>query len=409
MPLYSYIAKTRGGKKVKEVEEASSQEELIRRLKGKELFIISVKKLTDKKTSASSIGFTAKKKHRRITLFDLGFFARNLSTTLSAGIPLLRSLEIISSQAESLKLGAVTVSIVKEIKKGLSLSEAISKYPKIFSALWRGIIEVGETSGNLPFVLEKLADYLELRLDFERKIKNSLIYPAILVVVSFAAVGVFFKIIMPRFSVIFDDFERKLPLITQVLLDLSNFVNKNFVWIVLIMGALITSFVYLKQQPRFKRLLDKLVLKIPVLNSLCVLTYLERFCSTLYILLDSGVPIVYTLEVTAKGIGNVVMQEAILKIKENVKKGRSLSAELENIAVFPLLMTEVARIGEEAGNLPEMFRKISVHYQKEVSSSVEQMIAMFEPIVIVAMGAVIGTIVIALFLPLISLSTGGGF
>ncbi|MCD6228698.1 MAG: type II secretion system F family protein [Candidatus Omnitrophica bacterium] len=408
MPLYYYIAKTPKGKTVKDIEEFPSREDLIRRLKEQDFFIISVRKIEKEKEPSLFRFFTKKRKHKGVRLVDLVFFARNLSTTLSAGMPLLRSLEIISSQVESIKLSQTLREIVEDIRKGLSLSEAIKKHGNVFSSLWRGITEVGETSGNLPLVLERLADYLERRLDFERKIKSSLIYPAILLTAAFIAMGVFFKVVMPRFSSIFDEFKIQLPKTTVFLLNLSKFVDRNFLLLLGIFILVILIVWNIRKYPFFKRKLDGLILELPLISHTFILAYLERFSSTMYILLDSGVPIVYTLEITARSIGNSILERDIQKMKENVKKGRSLSSELANNKFIPPLVSEITRIGEEAGNLSEMLKKISTYYQKELASRIERMIALFEPVVILIMGLIIGFIVISLFLPLFKLSTMGG-
>ncbi len=410
MPLFYYIAKGKDGKTVKSVEEANSREDMANRLKNNGFFIISIREAGGgQKRAGGKLKFAkAKRKHSGIGLLDVAFFARNLATTLSAGVPLLRSLEIMAAETESLQLSSILGEIVMGIRKGLSLSEAIAQYPAVFSPLWRGIIEVGETSGNLPFVLEKLADYLELRVEFERKIKSAMIYPIILVLVAFAAVFIFFKVILPKFTTLFEQFNIALPLPTQILFALSRFVDRHF--FVLLLGMLFGGFAfwYSLKRPETKKFLDRMVLTIPLLREGALFSYLERFSSTMYILLESGVPIVYTLEVVSKSLGNSILENEMLNIKENVRRGKSLSSELEKLEIFPPLVTEVARIGEEAGNLPEMFKKISVHYQKQLTTIIERLVSAFEPLMIVLMGVVIGAIVISLFLPMFKIATLGG-
>lgn len=343
-----------------------------------------------------------------VSLLDLAFFARNLSTTLSAGVPLLRSLEVLSSQTESSKLRATTIEIVNDIKRGLSLSEAIAKYPYIFSSLWRGITEVGEATGNLPFVLDKLAVYLEMRLDFDRKVKSALVYPVILMVVAALAMVIFFKLILPKFTALFEQFDITLPIPTQILFNISEFVNNNFLLIVLALAGLAVGAHYARKQPAVIEFLDRFFLKIPMISDLVILTSVERFASTMYILLESGVPIVYTLEVVAKSIGNSFFTQKLMSLKESVKQGKPLAAEIARVPFFPTLVTEIVSIGEEAGNLPEMFKKLSDHYQKDLASKIDRIVAAFEPLMIVFMGVIIGSIVISLFLPLFKISTMGG-
>jgi type IV pilus assembly protein PilC len=408
MPSYYYIAKTKEGKSVKGIEDASSREDLISRLKNKELFIISIKEVKAGEGLGPTLSLFKKQKgHKKITIIDLVFFARNLSTALSAGVPLLRSLDIVSAQLESIKLIEILKEIGRDVKKGLSLSEAIGKYPRVFSSLWKGIIEVGETTGNLPFVLERLADYLEMRADFERKVKSTLIYPTMLGIAAFVAIFVFFKFILPQFTTLFEQFNIDLPLPTQILFNISNIINRYFFVIIGGVIALGIIFTQAKKRPAFKRFLDKFILNAPLIKNTVILTYLERFSSTMYILLESGIPIVYTLEVTAKSLGNSVLEEGISSMKDNVKKGKNLSSELTKISIFPPMVTEIAQIGEETGSMPEMFKRISTHYRKELSTRIERMVAMLEPLTILFMGIVIGGIVISLFLPLFKLATMG--
>ncbi len=408
MPLFSYVAKSKDGKTMKGAEEVSGREELVSRLKNKGLFIISVRELSEKASPGATSFFTRKKGHMGVSLLDLAFFARNLSTTLSAGVPLLRSLEVLSSQTESSKLRATTIEIVNDIKRGLSLSEAIAKYPYIFSSLWRGITEVGEATGNLPFVLDKLAVYLEMRLDFDRKVKSALVYPVILMVVAALAMVIFFKLILPKFTALFEQFDITLPIPTQILFNISEFVNNNFLLIVLALAGLAVGAHYARKQPAVIEFLDRFFLKIPMISDLVILTSVERFASTMYILLESGVPIVYTLEVVAKSIGNSFFTQKLMSLKESVKQGKPLAAEIARVPFFPTLVTEIVSIGEEAGNLPEMFKKLSDHYQKDLASKIDRIVAAFEPLMIVFMGVIIGSIVISLFLPLFKISTMGG-
>ena len=238
MPKFKYTAKTKNGKTVKEVLNLSTKDDVIARLRAKGLLIISIIEVKEKEGGSSFLSsFSARKgKRSKIKPYDLAFFARNLSTTLSSGVTLLRSLEILSSQAESIKLEKILKQCGEYIKEGLSLSEAIVKYPKAFSPLWRGLIEVGEASGNLPFVLEKLADYLEVRINFERKIKGALIYPAILFFVASGAVIVFFKFILPKFTTLFAQFNLELPLVTKIIFGISKFLETNFLLILVKIG-----------------------------------------------------------------------------------------------------------------------------------------------------------------------------
>jgi len=409
MPKFKYIAKTKDGKTLKEILNLSTKDDVVARLRAKGLLIISIAEVKEKGEGFSFLSafFAAKGKRRKITPQELAFLARNLATTLSSGVTLLRSLEILSVQAESIKLEKILERCSEYIKEGLSLSEAIVKYPQVFSPLWKGLVEVGEASGNLPFVLEKLADYLEIRINFERKVKGALIYPAILFFVAVGAVVIFFKFILPKFTMLFEQFDIELPLATRIIFGISKFLEANFLLVVGGVVLLGFGFSLFTKRPETKEICDRIKLKLPFIGDLTFLAALERLTSTIYILLDSGLPLVYTLEVVSRGTGNIILEKSLLQVTEKVREGASLSAEFRKLDIFPLLVSEMAKIGEETGTMPQVFNKISTHYQKDLSMRLERLITAFEPIMIVFIGIVIGGIVIALFLPLFKLSTLG--
>ena len=409
MPIFTYYAKDRDAKPIRDSEEAPSKAELIARLKSRGLFIVSIRE----GKSGGSLGklhdLFSKESGKRssIKLYDLAMLARNLSIILSSGVTLLRSLEVLASQTQSQKLERILVKCSNNIKAGLSLSEAFGKYPKVFSALWRGILEVGEASGNLPFVLGELADYLEMRMEFERRIKSSLVYPAILLVASISAIIVFLKLILPKFAALFSQFDITLPTATKVVFSIGGFFEKNlFLMILIIIGGVVV-FLALRKQPEFERRWDKISLQLPLFGRYSKLLFLERFTSTMSILLESGLTLVYTLEVSARSVGNSHFERQVLLVRQRVRDGAPLSLEMQKLDVFPLLVSEMAKIGEETGSLPEVFKKISDYYQKELITNIERFVAAIEPLMILIMGAIIGGMVIALFLPMFQLTTLG--
>jgi type IV pilus assembly protein PilC len=411
MPKYNYSAKTKDSKTIRDVEDAASREELVAKLRARGLFIISITPVGEAKQKHSSfLSLFSKKSQKRpsLKLYDLGLFARNLATTLASGVSLLRSLEILSLQTESAKLETVLTECSQHINAGLSLSESIPKYPRVFSNLWQGIVEVGEASGNLPLVLERLADYLEMRIDFERRVKSALIYPAILMVAAIGAVVIFFRFILPKFLVIFEQMKVDLPLATRIIAKISQIFEKNFLLIIIGGISLAGGFAFFTKSPRTRKIWDKVILKLPIVGKLAFLFALERLTSTMYILLESGLPLIYTLEVSARGIGNSFIEKNILAAKERVRTGSPLSEEFTKAGIFPILISEMTKIGEETGSMPQIFKKISAHYQRDLSTRVERLISAFEPLIILFMGVIIGGMVIALFLPLFKLGTMGG-
>jgi len=406
MPKYIYLAKTKDAKTIREREGAPSKEELVSRLRARGLYIVSIKEVKEEKGPREFL-VIKKGKRSSIKAHDLALFARNLSTTLSSGVTLLRSLEVIANQTESASLEKILKECIEDVREGLSLSEAIAKRPHVFSSLWQGIIEVGEAGGNLPFILERLADYLEMRIEFERKIKSALIYPSVLMFAVVFALLFFLKFVLPKFTSLFTQFNITLPLPTQIVFKIGDFFKKNFLLIILGIGVLIFSFTFFRRRPLMKRIWDKVNFKLPIIGKLVLLSCLERLTSTIYILLDSGLPLVYTLEVAAKATNHTFLEKDLLFVKEKVREGASLSDELRKMNIFPLLISEMAKIGEETGSMPEVFKKISLHYQKELTTKVERLIAAFEPLMILFMGIIIGGIVISLFLPLFKIATLG--
>ena len=409
MARFHYIVKDAKAKTYKGIREASSKDELVRKLRQEGYFIITVAETTQEAQPQQDIGgrkhqFT----HSKIKVEDLSSLARDLATLLDSGVTLLRSLEIISSQISSVKLNKVVKEITKNVKSGLSLRDSLAKYPHIFSTLWLGLVETGEASGNLPMVLNRLADYLELRLAFQRKIGSALVYPVILIFAATGAVTFFLTFILPKFTKIFAQFKINLPLPTRMLIAISNFLRGNVVLLTVLLIGLFFLLRYLKNTDAGALWWDKIKLQLPLLKNFFLVSALERFSSILYILLDSGVPIIFALEVSQHSVQNKLIEKYLSPIKENVRKGMPLSKELAKVAVFPPLVVEMARIGEEVGNQPKMFKKVSEHYQTELETAVERFVAAFEPVMIMVMAVVIGGIVISLFLPMFQLATLGG-
>jgi type IV pilus assembly protein PilC len=407
MSKFSYKVKTKSGKTIKGVQEASSESDMVSRLRREGYFIISISEEKKEKEKKSSL-FKKSRKRNSIKLADLTFLARNLATTLSSGVTLLRSLELVSLQSESAKLEIILRECSSHIRDGLSLGEAVDKYPNVFSPFWRGIIKVGESSGNLPFVLNRLADYLEMRMEFESKIKSALVYPVILTIAAVVAVFIFLKFIFPKFGDLFKSFDVELPALTQMVFSLSEFVQKKWFIVFAIVIGLWFLAKHLQRKPEVKKMIDRISLKIPMLGDILFLIYIERFTSTVHIMLESGLTLVYTLDIAADSIGNSVFQKKLNSAAQEVKEGGSLSAQLSKEGLFPLLVSEMSKIGEETGTMPDVFKKVSQHYRKELSAKIERLVAAFEPLMIVVMGVMIGVLVVALFLPLFKISTLGG-
>ncbi len=407
MPKFIYAAKDRKSQVSRGIIEAPSREEAIRRIQGQGLFVININPFTEDKGTVPGSPKIAHT-HSGVKTEDLAQFGRQASILLASGITLLRTLEIVSVQAESSTLSDILGRVTRNVESGLSLTESLAKYPAYFDAMWVGLIETGEASGNLAGVLDKIASALEMRMEFTRDIVTAIMYPIVLLCAATGALLFFTIFIIPKFYEIFSQFDITLPIATQAMFAISIFLQKNFIFLVLGVIGFIFWFNWYKKTLPGKQTLDRLKLSIPVLKEFFYTASLEKFASEAAILLESGVPIIYALEVTQRSVGNVVLEQILGHVKDKVRGGASLSEQLALTNFFPPMIIEMIKVGEEVGNLPEMFSKISDHYQVQLKTRLKRFVALFEPLMVVFMAFVVGTIVISLFLPLFQLASGGG-
>ena len=409
MATFSYIARNYKGEKITGVEEASSQEEVIGRLQSRNLLVINV--VSDGRADAKS-GISAKvkiqTKHYGISKDDLVLFCRQLATLLGAGVTILKSLDIISQQVSSKKLYNIIKDLQKNMEAGLSLHEAMAKHPQVFSELWTNLVESGEASGNLALILNRLASYLERIAAFRSKIISALIYPVILMIAALGALLFLTLRIIPTFAELFKGFGTELPALTKAIVAVSYFLRK-FLLVILIAMAVLVYIIrrYIKTHDGRKRY-EKLLLKFPLLGSFFHGLLVERFSSEMSTLVESGVPILYSLEITEHSVNSLILSDIIRDIKESVREGKPLSQPLEKSRFFEPMVVQMVAIGEEIGELSQMFKKINAFYQEYVETFLTRITAMFEPIMLIFMAFVIGIMVIGMFLPIFQISQLGG-
>jgi type IV pilus assembly protein PilC len=408
MPRFFYIARDKSGKKITGFEDAVNQEEVVGRLHSRDLTVINVFSETQEPTTKPQTIAQRKRKHYRITSQDLMLFCRQLSTMLGAGVTILKSLEVISKQVSSHKLYKIIKDLQKHMEAGLSLHESMSKYPAVFSELWVNLVESGEASGNLALVLNRLASYLERNAAFKGKIISALIYPAILMLAGTGALLFLTIKIIPTFAELFSGFNIKLPFLTQILVGISSFIRKYFLMIAGMM--IIGSFAfrnYIHTKPG-RRAWEKFKFGLPIFGEFFRALIVERFSSEMSTLVESGVPILYSLEITEHSVGNLIMSELIRQIKEDVREGKSLSSPLEKSGFFEPMVVQMVSIGEEIGELSQMFKKINIFYEEHVETFLTRFTALFEPVMLIFMGLVVGLMVIGLFLPIFQIARIGG-
>ncbi len=411
MSKFTYIARDSKGTKVTGSEEVSSQDELIGRLQLRNLVVINI--IPELKEEAVTVTYQAPDRQRKYRRYgvsgdDLVLFCRQLATLLGAGVTILKSLDIISKQVYSRKFYNVLKELEKHMEAGLSFHEAMSKYPKVFSELWINLVESGEASGNLAVILNRLASYLERRAAFGTKIISSLLYPLILMVVGMGALFFLTVKIIPTFAELFKGFNIKLPFLTQMLIQVSYFVRKGIFGII---GMIIVLFFIFRRYINTKtgrRRFEQLQFKLPLFGEFFRSLVVERFSSEMSTLIESGVPLLYSLEITEHSVSNSVMADIVRKIKEDVRGGKPLNSSLDKSGFFDPMVIQMVAIGEEIGELPQMFKRINTFYEEYTETFLARFTSMFEPIMLIFMGMIIGLMVVGMFLPIFQIAQIGG-
>lgn len=407
MPKFFYVVRDNSGKRITGYEDASSSDELVSRLQGRGLLVTNITPALDSKLAVKDYSGPKRHKHYRVTSSDLVLFCRQLATLLSAGVTILKSLDIISKQVSSFKFFRVIESLGKDMESGLSFHDAMAKHPGVFSELWVNLAESGEASGNLAVILSRLASYLERKEAFKRKLISALVYPLMLL---FTGMGALFFLtikIIPTFAELFKGFNVKLPLLTQMLITLSVFLRK---YILIIFGIGVAVFLlfrnYIKTKEGRKKF-EQFQFNLPTFGEFMRALVVERFSSGISTLIESGVPLLYSLEIAEHSVDNLVMGDIIHQIKEDVREGKFLSQPMAKSGFFEPMVVQMVAVGEEIGDLPQMFKRINEFYQEYVETFLTRFISMFEPVMLIFMGLIIGTIVLGLFLPIFQIANIG--
>jgi len=402
MPTYAYTARAQNGAKQQGTLTANSRQAATQMLQQKGLI---ADKITEKGGGFSMGG--GAKLNKRVKTSELLVFTRQLSTIVSAGLPLLQGLDILADQTEDPNFGAVVDAIAQEVESGETFSDALRKFPKAFPDLYVSMVRSGEASGDLDGVLLQLADYLEASEELKRRIKSAMTYPVVAfsMIILIAAGLIIF--VVPQFAEIFGSFGRDLPAPTQILINISDFLRSWYaVPSIIIAGAAIFFGLRMYGATETgKYNLDKLRLRIPIFGVLLRKVAISRFTRTLSTLTRSGVAILQALEITERTAGNEVFAKAVREAADSVRNGDTLADPLMRSEVFPAMVTRMISVGEKTGALEIMLAKISDFYDAEVKAMVDSLTSLIEPILIGMMGLVVGGIVIALFMPILQLSS----
>ena len=398
MPLYQYTGKDKAAQTVSGVIEAADENEVIQLLHKKEFVVVSVD-LVKKKAAAKKATSGA-----RVKLDDLVVFSRQLATLIDSGIPLVGALRILIDQVENVNLKSVVLQVRQDVESGLSFCDSLNKYPKVFPTFFISMVRAGETSGMLDDVLERVATYLEKTAALTRKVKSSLIYPAVVLTMAILITSVLLLKVVPTFKDMFESLGGTLPLPTMVLISISDFLKRFFplFLLVLIIFVIVMKRYIATEKGKYK--FDHFILKLPILGMLFRKVAVAKFSRTLSTLVRSGVPILDALGIVAKTAGNKIVEEAVNNSLASVRAGEPIAQPLIRSGVFPPMVTAMIGVGEQTGKLENMLTKIADFYVDQVDAAVSGLTSMIEPLVIAFLGVVVGGIVISLFLPIFKIS-----
>ena len=421
MPTFTYEALNAGGKPQKGTIDASSSEEAIQRIKSQGYFPTAVREQKVKKSAAGSPAAASAKKKKKaggggITIGgvkkkQLTSFTRQLSTLQDAGLPLLRSLQILEQQMKPGVMKKTLISVCEEVEGGSSLSDAMAKNPKAFDKLYVKMVNAGEIGGVLDIILQRLAEFMEKAERLKRKIKGAMVYPIVVVLVAVAILTFIMLFIIPKFEEIFTDFGVALPGITMALINASRWVaggqpGQQVPGVVVILVAPFAAFILwklLRKAGPGRAATDIAMLKIPVFGTIIRKTSIARFTRTLGTLIAAGVPILEAITITKETSGNYVYEKALGNVHDSIREGETFAVPLRESKTCDPLVVNMIDVGEETGEMDAMMMKIADNYDEEVDVAVAALLSLLEPLMVVVLGGMVGTIVVAMFMPMVAM------
>jgi type IV pilus assembly protein PilC len=404
MPEFTYEALDKSGKQVKGIIDASSEEVIIEKLRNMGYYPLNV---VINKRRAAQVDVLAlpglRSIFHRIKSKHIMTFTRQLATLIDAGLPILRSLTILQEQVESAVFKEKIGQISRDIESGCSLSDALAKHPKTFDNLYVNMVRAGEIGGVLEAVLNKIAEFLEKRQAIIGKVRSAMMYPLVVMLLAGCIVSFILIVIIPKFKDIYDQLGAELPGLTNMLIVASHLLIHQTIWVILAMVAIYFVIKKINETKEGKYFFDRMKLKLPVFGSLFRKTAIVRFAGTLSTLITSGVPILQALDIVRETSGNEVITRAMDDVYNSVKEGETIHEPLGRCKVFPPLVVHMVAVGEETGAIDQMLIKVAEAYEREVDDTVNALTSIIEPVLIVILGAIVGVIVIALYLPLFNI------
>jgi type IV pilus assembly protein PilC len=395
MPNYNWKGRTRGGKIQEGVLAAESKEAAIASLRKQQIIVTAV---TEKGKE-----FALPRLGGGISSKEIAVFTRQFSVMIDAGLPLVQCLEILGSQQDNRTFQKILFQVRADIENGATLADSLRKHPKAFDDLYANMVAAGEAGGILDTILQRLATYIEKIVKLRSAIRSALVYPIAVITIAIGVVWIILWKVIPTFATLFEGLGASLPLPTRITIALSNFIGA---WWWLMIGSVILTIVLLNRYHktyRGRRVLDGLMLRLPVMGMVLKKIAVARFCRTLGTLVSSGVPILDGLAITARTSGNAIVEDAIMATRKSVEEGKTIAEPLKSSDVFPSMVVQMVAVGEQTGALETMLSKIADFYEDEVDEATANLLALMEPVMICFLGLIIGGIVISMYLPMFDL------
>jgi type IV pilus assembly protein PilC len=396
MPIFAYAGRALGGQTARGEVNADDRDAALVQLRSQGITVASIEERKRRKLFGE--------KRQKISDKDLVVFTRQFATMIDAGLPLVQCLEILSTQSDNKTLGKLLTEVRMDVESGTTYADALKKHPKVFDNLYSNMVRAGEVGGMLDTILQRLAKAMEKNVKLKTQVKSAMVYPAAIIGVAVVVVAVLMVWVIPIFARMFTDFGGSLPMLTQLVIDLSAFLQKYIIFIAAAAGGGLWLLKRYYGTPPGRLKIDTMALKLPVIGDLIRKISVSRFTRTFGTLIQSGVPIMDALEIVAKTAGNVVVENAIMAARTSVGEGKTLAEPIGKTGVFPPMVVQMISVGEATGALDTMLAKIADFYDEEVDAAVAALTSLLEPTLMVFLGTIIGFIVIAMYLPIFKMA-----
>ncbi len=398
MPTFAFSGRTRGGETISGERIGDTVESVTNTLRREQILVTKIAAV-----AAKVVAPPKKLRAKTVNPKNLAVFTRQFSVMIDAGLPLVQCLDILGNQEEDKNFAGVILHTRSDVEAGASLADAMKRHPKTFDPLFTNMIAAGEAGGILDTILKRLATYIEKAVKLKSQVKSAMIYPVAIILIAGLVVTVILWKVIPTFATLFAGLGAELPFLTRMVIAASNLLVQFMPFIIMILVALGFAFRQYYATEGGRRVVDGIVLKLPVLGSIMRKIAVARFCRTLSTLMTSGVPILDGLEITAKTAGNAIIEDALFEVRRSIERGETVAGPLKTTGVFPGMVVQMIGVGEATGALDTMLAKIAEFYEEEVDTAVAGLLTLLEPVMIAFLGIVVGGIVVAMYLPIFGL------